>query len=142
VGWSLGGLFLSLCSTFSVFPLDRNNSGLKILRWLGGPIPQLRAVPSYWRWPLQILSPLCWVFQLMSFPFWELPWSLGLSSASPPFSPPPHCYIFLFIFLTLWTAFLSLPISNPAILPFPSPTSLPHRSLPPSTYPDYFVPLF
>ena len=41
-----------------VFPLDTNISGLEILRWVGGPIPQLGAVPIYWR-PLKVLSPLC-----------------------------------------------------------------------------------
>jgi hypothetical protein len=29
-----------------VFPLDRRNSGLMCLRWLGGAIPQLGAVPN------------------------------------------------------------------------------------------------
>ena len=33
-----------LCFSFvPVFPLDRDNSGLKFLRWVGGPIPQLEA---------------------------------------------------------------------------------------------------
>jgi hypothetical protein len=48
------------------FPLDRNISGLKILRCLHGPIPQLGVVPIYWRWSLQVLPPLCWVFRLES----------------------------------------------------------------------------
>jgi hypothetical protein len=39
------------------FPLDRNNSGLKILRRLGGSIPRLGAMPMYWRWPLQFYLP-------------------------------------------------------------------------------------
>jgi hypothetical protein len=60
-----------------VFPLDRNIAGLKILRWVGGSIPQLGVVPIYWRWSLQVLSHLCLVFQLKSstmgasrFPGW------------------------------------------------------------------------
>jgi hypothetical protein len=40
------------------FPLDRNISGLKFLRWMVGTIPQLSALPIYWRWSLQILAPL------------------------------------------------------------------------------------
>jgi hypothetical protein len=38
------------------------------LRWVGGPIPQPEAVPMQWIWSLQILSPICWLFQLMSSP--------------------------------------------------------------------------
>jgi hypothetical protein len=51
-----------------VFPLDRNNSELKFFRWVDGPIPQLGAMHNYWKWNLQVLSPLCWVFQLLSSP--------------------------------------------------------------------------
>ena len=58
---SLDGTSISLYAIFfvPVFPLDRNISGLKTLRWVGGPIPQLGAMPIYWRWSLQVLSPLC-----------------------------------------------------------------------------------
>ena len=73
------------------FPLESNSSGLKFLRWVGGPIPQLGAMPIYWRWSLQVLSPCCWVFQLMSSPLGPgrllHPWGLGFSSGSP-HSPP------------------------------------------------------
>ena len=41
-----------------VFPLDRNISGLKFLRCVGGPTPQLGTVPIYWRWSLQVLYKL------------------------------------------------------------------------------------
>jgi hypothetical protein len=50
------------------FPLDRNNSGLKILRWVDGSIPQLGTMPIYWRWSLQVLSLYCWAFHLRSLP--------------------------------------------------------------------------
>jgi hypothetical protein len=30
------------------FPLERDNSGLKILRWVGGPIPEPVVMPIYW----------------------------------------------------------------------------------------------
>ena len=67
-----------------VFPLGRNISGLKSLRWVGGAIPQLVVMPIYWRWSLQVLSPLCWVFWLKSLMMGPgshlLPWHLGLSS--------------------------------------------------------------
>jgi hypothetical protein len=60
VGWSLGGLFFSLCFTFvPVFPLDRNNSELNILRCVAGPINQLGGMSIYWRWSLQVLSLHC-----------------------------------------------------------------------------------
>ena len=43
---SLHGLPFSICSIFvPEFPLDRNNAGLKGLRWVNGPTPQLGAVP-------------------------------------------------------------------------------------------------
>ena len=51
-----------------VFLLDRSNSVLIVLRWVCGPIPQLGAMPNLWMWSLWVLSPLCWVFQLMSSP--------------------------------------------------------------------------
>jgi hypothetical protein len=44
-----------------VFPLKRNISGLKILRWLVGPLLQSRSLPTYCRCSLQVRSPLCWV---------------------------------------------------------------------------------
>jgi hypothetical protein len=60
--------FPSVSAPFSVpaFPLDKNNSGLKILRRVGGPIRQLGAMSMYWRWSLQVLSHFCWVFWLIS----------------------------------------------------------------------------
>jgi hypothetical protein len=59
------------------FPLDRNNSGLNILRWVSGLIPQLETMSIYCRWSLRILFPICWVFQLKSPPV--VPGSLSLS---------------------------------------------------------------
>jgi hypothetical protein len=42
VGQSLDGLSFSLCSIFlPAFPLDRDNSGLKNLRWVGDFNPPL-----------------------------------------------------------------------------------------------------
>ena len=68
-----GGLWMAfptVSAPFFVpaFPLDRSNSGLKILRWLGTPILQPGAGPIDWRCSLQVLSTLCWVFRLMSSP--------------------------------------------------------------------------
>ena len=48
------------------FPLDGDNSGLKIFRWVSGSILPLGVMSIYWRWSLQVLSPCCWVFWLMS----------------------------------------------------------------------------
>ena len=47
-----------------VLPLDRNKSRLKILRCVSGTFPQLEAMPSHWRWSLQVLSPLNGIFHL------------------------------------------------------------------------------
>jgi hypothetical protein len=60
--------FPSVSTTLFVptFPFDMRNSGLIFFRWVGGLIPQLEAVSIHWIWSLQVLSPLCWVFQLMS----------------------------------------------------------------------------
>jgi hypothetical protein len=52
VGQSLDGFSLSLCSIFffvPAFSLDRNNSGLKILKWVGGLFPQMGPVSIYRR---------------------------------------------------------------------------------------------
>ena len=46
VGQSLDGLSYSLRSIFvPAFPLQTDNSGLNILRWVSGPFPQLTAMP-------------------------------------------------------------------------------------------------
>jgi hypothetical protein len=50
----------------SVFSVDRNNSELKILRWVCLSIPFLVAMSVKLRWSLQILSLHCWVFRLIS----------------------------------------------------------------------------
>jgi hypothetical protein len=40
------------------FPLDKNNYGLKFLRWVCDPHPSSGGLPIYWSWTLQVLSPL------------------------------------------------------------------------------------
>jgi hypothetical protein len=118
VGQTLDGLCFSIYATFApVFPLDRNNSGLNFLRWVSVPSPQLRITPAYWGWPLTVLSPLCWEFQLMSSTLGPesllYPWCLGLFSGSPPLSYPspllhvsidsPGPLVFSPIFSHTWT---------------------------------------
>jgi hypothetical protein len=52
-GGSPDGPSFSLCSIFiPVLPLDRNISGLKILKLVGGPIPPPGAMSIYWRFSL------------------------------------------------------------------------------------------
>jgi hypothetical protein len=52
-GQSLDVFSFSLCSIFvPAFPLDRDNSGLKFLRWVSGPIPPLGDTSIYWMWSL------------------------------------------------------------------------------------------
>ena len=72
---SLGGVVSGwpfLQSLFHLFvyvvPLERNISGLKILRCVGIPIPHLGPVPIQWIRSLQVVSPLCCVFWLKSSP--------------------------------------------------------------------------
>jgi hypothetical protein len=82
--WGSLRMFFPLVSAphcVPAFPFDRRNSGFIFWRWVGGLIPQLGAVPIHWS--LQVLSPICWVSQLMCSllsPGYLLgPWSLGLS---------------------------------------------------------------
>jgi hypothetical protein len=50
LGSSLEGLSFSFYSIFvPAFPLDKNKSGSKILRWVGIPVPQLKAMSIYWK---------------------------------------------------------------------------------------------
>jgi hypothetical protein len=95
------GLWVSFPSVsapliFSAFPLGRNNSGLKFLRWVGDPNPQPGAMTIRWIWALQVLSPLCWVFWSMSSLLGPrhllLPWHLGLSIGYSQF-PIFFCYM-------------------------------------------------
>lgn len=85
---------LHLCPCIS---FKQNNSGLEILRWMGGPIFQLRAMPSYYRWSLQILSPCCSAFQLMSCPLGPgrllHPWFLVVTQF-PHLPTATYCYSF------------------------------------------------
>lgn len=88
----------------SLYLLDRYKSVLKLWRWVGGPILPLGALPNLWIWSLQVLPPLCWVFQLISSQLGPgsslFSWHLGLSGGYPQF-PISHCSISLFNFLTL-----------------------------------------
>jgi hypothetical protein len=60
VGWCLDGLFFSLCSIICPsISLERDNSGINILRWMGEPIFPLGAISIYLRLSLQVLSPCC-----------------------------------------------------------------------------------
>ena len=122
MGQFLDDFFFSFCSIVcSCLSSDRNISGLTILRWVGGPIPQLGVVPIYWRCSLQVLSPLYCIF-LLAIPIgsWESVTALesGIFSGNPQF-PISHCHNSLFDFLTLCTSLLSLPI------PVPAPFSVP-----------------
>lgn len=119
-----------------VFPLYRNISGLKILWCVGGSIPQQGPVSIYWRWSVQVVSPRCWVFLLMSSPLGlgslSLPWSLGPVPHYPllhasiqfndplNFSPVPSkdrsCSLFSLPLLFLPCPFLPL---SPVIVLFP-----------------------
>ena len=136
-----GSLWMAISSVSDpffvpAFPLERNHSGLKILRWVGGPFLQLWSLPMHWIWSLQVQNPLCWVFQLMSSHLGPgellLSWHLGLSSGYSQFHTL-QCYTPPFNFLTLSTSPLSPPTSNsplPPISPPTHPLSLSGPSLP------------
>ena len=87
-----------------IFPLDKSNFGLKILRRVGGPILQLGTLPNLWIWFLQVFPPFCLAFQLISSALNPgtllFSWILGLSGGYTQFSLS-HCYIPMLNFLTL-----------------------------------------
>ena len=69
VGQSPDVLLFSLCSTlFPCISFIQEKFLVKILRRVDGSVVQPGAVPILWIMSLQLLSPLCWVFQLMSSP--------------------------------------------------------------------------
>ena len=95
--------FLQTLLHFSVpvFPLDRNISGLKICRWMGGPILQQEAI-SICRWSLQVLSAFRCAFPLNSSPLclgrlW-FPWCLGNLQWLSPVPHPSLLHIFIQFF--------------------------------------------
>jgi hypothetical protein len=113
-----------------VFPLDRSHSGLKIWRWVRGSIPQPEDLPNHWIWSLQILPPLCWAFQLISFLLCPghllLSWHLGLAGGYHQLYIP-DCYSPLIKFLTHCVSSCLLPY---LILPLPPPFFVPRPSYP------------
>ena len=127
---SLGGA-VSAPLFVPAFPFQGKNSELRFLRWMGVPIPQLKAMPIHWIDSLQVLSPLCWVFQLISSPLVPgnllLPWHLGLSNSYLQF-PIPDCYTPLLNFMTICTfpPFPPTPCTSPCFaLPLHTPSQVP-----------------
>jgi len=105
--------------------------GLKFLRRVSGPIPQPEAMSNLSIWSLQILSPLCLVFQLMSSP-WDpgsllLSWNLVLSTGYPHFPSPIGTHL-CSIFLPFRTSSPFPPIPDPTpffLLPLLSSSQVP-----------------
>jgi len=91
-GYPSGGPFLqSLHDFFPVFPLERNISGLKTLRWVGVPIPRAEAVPIYCRWSLQALSPPS-LMKIARVGSWEPLTSLGIWDPPVTIFSPSHTH--------------------------------------------------
>jgi hypothetical protein len=118
------------------FPLGRNNSVLIFLRWVDGPIPQLSALLNLWIWSLQVLFPLCWALQLMSFTLGPesllLSWHLRLSSGHPTVPHPPLLYTSIqFPDPLYFSPSSSMPVS---------PHFLPHSSSPSQVLLSFYLP--
>jgi len=130
-GWPFLQSLSTLCPCIS---FRQEEFWVKVLRWVDGPIPQCGAiVTNLWIWSLQVLSPLCSVFLLMSSQLnsgssW-LSWHLGVTSGytSSPFPTVTHfCSI-------SWHSVHLLGLFPHLILPsFPplSPFSLTNSSFP------------
>lgn len=128
VGPPMHCLSFSLCSTLRPWISIRQEQFWVIfLIWVGDPIFQPQTMHNHWICFLQVLSPICWLFWLMSSFLGPgnllLPWHLGLTSGYPCF-PILHWYTPPFNF---WPSVLLLPsLSPPTPDPFPpSPFSLP-----------------
>jgi hypothetical protein len=138
VDQSLDALSFSLCSIFfclfvSAFSLNRNNSGLKILRWVV-EIPQLGAMSFYL---LEVvssgsISPLLGIsVNTILLGSWSLSyhWCLRLSCGShEPHSPPlTATYFYSFPWPSrlrscLFPCLILTPFIPPPILPHPGPS--------------------
>ena len=110
-------VFFCPCSSFWVINFEMGE----------GPHPLTKGFLIYWRWSLQVLSCpfLCILVKLIPVVSWEPYTSLVSGTLQWLFPvPPPHCYIFLFDFLTLCTSLTSPPVSDIAPLFLPPPLSL------------------
>ena len=129
VGQFLDGLSFSLCSTLCPHIFFRQEQfWFKLLRRMGGPIPQQGSVPNLWIWFLQVLSPLFGVFQLMS-PCWVLGASYFCWLPSIPHPPLLYNYV-QFPYLCISPHLLPHLILTPL---FTLPGLSPIKSFPPST---------
>ena len=95
--------------------LGRKNFCSKFLIWIGGPIPHLGYMSSYWTWSLQVQSPHFWQIQ---------PMASIVSGIFYRFSTPPsHTAIYFYSFF--WASVLLSFLPQYLILPpFSFPVSL------------------
>ena len=84
VGQSLGSLSFSLCSTLCPYiSFRREQFWVKILRRVGGPVPQPGVIPNLWIWSLQVLSRLLGIsVNVIPFGSWE-PLEQHINKADP-----------------------------------------------------------
>ena len=102
---SLGGLFFSLFSTLcQCISFRQEQFWVNIFEMGGWSLSSIGAMPNLCIWSLQVLSPICWIIQLMSSPLSPgnllLSWHLGFSGGNPQFLISIS-YIPPFNFLTL-----------------------------------------
>ena len=128
-GWPFFQSLLHFCPCIS---FRQGQFWVKNFRCVGGPIPPLGAMSIYWRWPLQVLSALFWIFWQMSSPLH--PGSLlhacclGLSSDSPTSPSITANYFYSFSWpsglISCLFPYLFLPPFSLLLLLFPSQVPL------------------
>lgn len=127
--WSLVGHSCSICSIFvPAFHLDRNNLGQGFCRWVGDYWGSyLTTGGDIFRFHITTIGHFILGYLNLSPGSLSHPRSLGTSQRLYQTSTPSSCTC-PFIFLTLWTSLLYLPIPDPLVFSsgifFPVPMHL------------------
>lgn len=111
--WTLGGFFFFFKSLFHFCPCisfkQEKIMGQKFWRWVGGPISTLWALSIYWKWCLQIPSPLLGILaKVITIESWKPLTCPGLwDFLEVPSTTNPGSCLFPFILLAPWASLLS-----------------------------------